>query len=270
MIQFEGSTAVITGAANGLGRALAAELARRGYNLALIDRDEVGLESLRRDLKNDRSLVTIHVLDISDEAAIVFAKDNIVEKHGRIDLLINNAGVSVSKKFSETTQGDWEWLFATNFWGSIYCCRHFCPELLKSPGGKLGNVISGFALMGFPGKSAYAASKGALMSFTQVLKSELQETSVSVSLVIPPPLNTRIVAKGRHSTMEKQQLESAFLQKHGMPLEKAAKKIVDGILRGQFRIVIGRREKMLDFFLRLMPATSHRFLARIQDRFDFS
>src|SRR5882757_5972442 len=111
--------AVITGAANGLGKALAAELSKQGCHLALLDIDGKGLEELKETMYNHHQKISIHTVDISREQQIIVARAEILQEHKRVDILVNNAGVSISQPFDQLSLADFQWLFDTNFWGTV-------------------------------------------------------------------------------------------------------------------------------------------------------
>ena len=261
--------AVITGSANGLGKALASELFNQGYHLALLDIDTKGLENLGSALHNPNQKVSIHTVDISREQQIILARKEILLQHERVDMLINNAGVSISQPFEQIQLTDFKWLFDINFWGTVYCTRHFLPDLQHQPDSRLVNIISDFALMGFPGKTSYCSSKGAVMGFTNSLRTELGETKVKVSLVIPPAMNTGLVLNSKHIDDIKRRNEAKFLEKHGMALDKAARKIISKVQAGKFRIVIGTMMFWIDFASRLFPTPLHRLIAKKKKKYDF-
>lgn len=247
-------TAVITGAGSGLGLALALELANRGMDLALIDKDAARLSSALSRFDTRRNSISIHHADISVETEVIQVRDQILKAHGGVHWLINNAGVSISQPFESMRQSDFEWLFNTNFWGAVYCCRHFLPDLLQAEDARIVNVSSIFAWIGLPWKSAYAASKAALAAYSQSLASELKASGVRVSVVIPPPLNTGIVAAGLHVNPDLQAAESAFLKKHGSPLDRTAKQIVRQVEEGDMRIAPGLKMKLAERFSRFSPS----------------
>ena len=269
MTDLSNKVAVITGSANGLGKALAAELYKQGCHLALLDIDYTGLEKLKLELQTNEHVISIHKVDISQEGEIILARIEILKQHNRIDILINNAGVSISQTFDQVEIVDYKWLFDINFWGTIYCSKHFLPDLKQQQDSRLVNVISDFALMGFPAKTAYASSKSAVMGFTNSIKTELADTSIKVCLVIPPPLDTRLVINSKHIDETKKQNEANFLKKNGMPLDKAAKKIISKIKTGKYRIVIGRKMFWIDLASRLFPTTIHNIISKNKKRFDF-
>lgn len=262
-------TIVITGAASGLGRALSVEFFKRGYNLALIDIDDDGLKSVQYELTNEEQKITVHHADISDEQSIVATRLEILKSHPIIYMLVNNAGISASRFFEQVELSDYKKIFDTNFWGTVYCTKHFLADLKNQDDSRLVNVISSFALIGFPGKTAYASSKAAIMAFSNSIKTELVDTCVSVCLVIPPPLDTGLIKNGQHIDDNKKAREILFLKRTGMPLNYAAIHIVTKIEQGKYRIVVGMRMFWIDLFSRLFPTLTHTLIARNKKRIDF-
>ena len=261
--------AVITGAANGLGKALAFALHRRGYHLALIDIDRAGLELLLTALPPAAAVVSLHPTDVAQEAEVAQACADILRRHGRVDLLINNAGISISHPFAGLPAADFQRLMAVNFWGTVHCTRAFLPALLERPSSHLINIISGFAVSGFPGKTAYGASKGAILAFSNALQIELQGSSLRLSVVIPPPMPTAIVRRGLHHSAAGQAREDLFLQNRGWAPERVAERLLRQALAGRYRIVIGRLMWGMDLAARIFPSLTQRLLGRYKDRLDF-
>lgn len=262
-------SAIITGAANGLGRALSIALYNSGYGLALIDIDEEGLTRLKDEIQRDGQTISVHTLDISDESKVIKCRQAILAIHTRIDVLINNAGISISQPFGEVEMEDFQRLFQVNFWGTVYCTKHFLPDLKKKAGSHIVNIISVFAAMGFPGKSTYGASKSAVMGFTNSLRTELIGTSVSLSLVIPPALDTGIIARGKHINEVMRQKEIEFLQQNAMPVDRVAAIIVTKMHRNKYRIVIGRQTFWMDTAARLFPGLMTWLIAKRKKRIEF-
>lgn len=261
--------AVVTGSAGGLGQTLARELHRRGCHLALLDIDYQGLVALKDDLETGERRITIHSTDIAREQDVLSARADILAQHGHVDILINNAGISISQTFDRMALPDFERLFDVNFRGTVYCTKHFLPDLQHQSGSHLVNIVSDFALMGFPGKTAYASSKAAVTGFTNVLKTELAGTGVRVSLVIPPPLDTGLVAASLHESDDKRNKEAAFLKKHGMATDKAARIIVRRFSKGEYRIVVGALMYWIDAMSRLFPTAVHWLIGKGKKWVDF-
>ena len=269
MIGHQNKVAVVTGSANGLGKALATAFSRQGYHLTLIDINLAGLEKLQSDLQNVNQKITIHQTDISNELEIISTRQQIIDQHQRIDILVNNAGISITQAFDQVDLADYKRLIDINFWGTIYCSKHFLNDLKQQKDSRLVNIISDFAVMGFPGKTTYSSSKSAVMGFTNSLKTELADTSVKVCLVIPPPLDTGLIINSKHINETKKKSEATFLRNNGMPLDKAAKRIVSKINKGKYRIVVGTMMFWIDLAARLFPTTIHILIGKNKKRFGF-
>lgn len=263
------TTVVITGAANGLGKALAQEFYSHGYHLALIDIDQSALETVKQSFQDPHRVVSIHTVDVADEPAVVKVAERIALLHASIEILVNNAGISISQPFTDIQQSDFGRLMNVNFWGTVYCTRHLLPLIRKVADGKVANIISGFAFMGFPGKSAYAASKAAITGFTNALRTELNEYGIHVSLVMPPPMDTMLVKRGLHVDEKKRAAELSFLEQQAIPLDQVAQKIVSGILQGQYRIIVGWKTRFMSFLVQAFPSIVHTIIAHSRKRIDF-
>ncbi len=269
MTEFKERVVVVTGAANGRGKALATEFFNQGCHLALIDIDFAGLQNLLAILNRKGQLITIHHADISNEESVIKTRLEILDTHKQIDILVNNAGISISQYFEHIDLVDYKMIFDTNFWGTVYCTRHFLPDLKSQNDSRVVNIISDFALMGFPGKTAYASSKSATLGFTNALKTELADTNVKVCMVIPPPLDTGLVRNGKHIDEKKRENEIRFMKRHELPLDKTSKKIVKQIRKGKFRIVIGPMMFCTDLISRLFPTLMHNIIGKYKSRFEF-
>src|ERR1700721_1570599 len=176
-----GGVAVVTGAGSGIRRALAQQLAAAGSALAIADIDEKGLAETAALLPAKQVALSTHILDVSDEAAVRSLAEDVVARHGRVTLLINNAGVALHGTFEEISLDDLRWLMGINFWGVVYGVKYFLPILKQQPRAQIVNLSSVFGIIAPTGQSAYSASKFAVRGFTEVVRHELEGTSVSVS-----------------------------------------------------------------------------------------
>ena len=260
----ENKVIVITGAANGLGKALAIEYARLSAHLALIDIDTIGLNLLLQQLYHPTHRITIHTTNIANEQEIIATHQEIIKHHGYVDILINNAGVSISQVFEHLQIKDIHHLIDINFYGVLLCTKYFLPDLQKRKTAHIVNICSSFASLGFPGKTIYSASKNAIVGLTNALMTELFGSNVFISLVIPPPLETGLVSNGKHINENKKSLEILFVKRYSMPLDIAAKDIVTQVSKKKFRIVIGWRTKIVDCIVRIFPTLSHQILGRFK------
>jgi len=260
--------AVITGAGSGIGRALAEQLAAEGCRLALADVDPDSLASIDLALRQRGTQTTSHLLDVADRAAVYAFADEVLQAHGEVQLVINNAGVSVSQTVAELTYDDFEWLMNINFWGIVHGTKAFLPHLLKNNQGHIVNVSSIFGMIGVPTQSAYNASKFAVRGFTEALRQELAGSGVAVSCVHPGGIRTNIARTSRFyqapdGLQDVERYRARFDRLARTSPEKAAAVIIAGIKAKRPRILIGRDAHLLDYAQRLMPTAYTWLLARL-------
>jgi short-subunit dehydrogenase len=265
MRDIKNSVAVITGAAGGIGHALALRLAREGAHLALADIDEAGLMKVERDLAGKGSEVSTHVVDVGDGKRVEDLASEVLRRYGRVNILINNAGVALLGEVGEVSIADLEWLMQINFWGTVYGVKHFLPLLRQQPERAcIVNLSSIFGIIAPPGQAAYAASKFAVRGFTEALRHELAGTAIQVSTVHPGGIRTGIAKRGRLGAAADPSLretEAARFERLARTTpQEAADRIVSGMLRGQARILIGTDAHLLDLIQRCMPQTYWRLI----------
>jgi NAD(P)-dependent dehydrogenase (short-subunit alcohol dehydrogenase family) len=258
--------AVVTGAGSGIGRGLARQLAVAGSALALADIDEAGLQQTAASLSERGVQLTTHIVDVSDESAVQgFAKD-VAARHGRVTLLINNAGVALLGSFEEISLDDVRWLMDINFWGVVYGVKYFLPLLKKESRAQIVNISSVFGIVAPAGQTAYSASKFAVRGFTEALRHELEGTPVSVSCVHPGLIRTPIARHARlgANTPPASRDESVALFERLTPTmpDEAAARILQGVERREPRILIGRDAGQIDILQRLRPGSYWKTLAR--------
>ena len=264
-MSFEGRTAVITGAASGIGRAIALSLSKRGCNLALADRDEAGMAETA-SLAPREIRVSRHPLDVADVAAVAALPEAVTAEHGSVDLLVNNAGVAIGGTFQEVAPDDFDWLFAINFHGVVRMTRAFLPLLQASDDARLVNVSSVFGLIATPGQTAYTASKFAVRGFSESLRHELAGTSVGVTVVHPGGVATAIARNARapasadpDEALRQKKAFEAFLK---MPPAEAGEIIVKGVERRRPRILVGSDAKIAALIERIAPVGYWKILGR--------
>lgn len=270
MAFLNGGVAVVTGAGSGIGRALAQRLAEAGSSLALGDIDEQGLLETAASLPGKAAGVSMHVLDVSDEAGVRAFAEDVRSRHGRVTLLINNAGVALHGTFEEISLDDLRWLMGINFWGTVYGVKYFLPILKQQKRAQIVNISSVFGLVAPAGQSAYSASKFAVRGFTEALRHELEDTPVFVSCVHPGGIRTRIALLARLGANtppeSKKEAVSRFERLAKTSPEAAAERILKGVERREPRILIGFDALQIDVVQRLRPASYWNSLARrVQD-----
>lgn len=258
------SVAVITGAATGIGCALAGRLAREGARLALADIDQGGLAKVSQSLTSQGFEVSTYLVDVADARQVEGFARAVVDRHGHADVLINNAGVALFGDVEEVSLADIEWLMAVNFWGMVYGIKHFLPVLKRQQKAYIVNLSSVFGLIAPPGQAAYAASKFAVRGLSEALGHELTGTNVQVSTVYPGGIRTEIATSGRvgagANPSKRDQEIARFERLATTSPERAADCIVRGMLRGEPRILIGRDALQMDLIQRLLPARYWRLL----------
>lgn len=264
--KFADRTAVITGAASGIGAALAQGLAARGCRLALADIDREGLDRVAATLDIAPDRVSLHHLDVSDRLAISFLPDAVRAVHGGAHLLFNNAGVAVGGNFEDVSETDFDWLMSINFWGVVRMTRAFLPFLREADEAHITNISSLFGLIAPAGQTAYSASKFAVRGFSDALRHELSGSSVGVTTVHPGGIKTSIAKNARHAAnADAEELakgQEAFEKFLVMPPEQAAETILRGVARRCPRVLVGRDAHFMALVERLFPAHYWSFLSR--------
>ncbi len=261
MRELHGRVAVVTGAASGIGRALAIALAREGCALALSDVNEVGLAETRTLLPGDGGQrVTLDRLDVADRPAMLAYADSVVAEHGAVHLVVNNAGVALDATIEEMRWEDLDWLIGINFWGVVHGTKAFLPHLRRAGEGHIVNVSSVFGLIGVPGQAAYNAAKFAVRGFTESLRQELDMAGgrVSATSVHPGGIRTNIVRNARVGTTRataqtRDEMVALFDRTARTSPEAAAAAIVRGVRRNARRVLIGVDAYAIDRLQRWLP-----------------
>ena len=262
--RFDNKVIALTGAGSGIGRALALNLAERGAVLALADKDAAGLAQTKALLGNRPASIT--TLDVTDTAALAAWIDGAVAEFGRLDGIINNAGLSVTAPFADTPRADFDRVMAVNFGGVVEGCRAALPHLRAQAQATgtawLVNISSVFGMMGYPTQSAYNASKYAVRGLTEALYLELGVTDpgICVIRVHPGGVKTNVAKNAKHiASMPGQRTDLDFAAEFEKAAkttpEQAAATIVAGMERKQHRVLIGNDARFIDWMTRLFPVS---------------
>jgi short-subunit dehydrogenase len=270
MTEIRGAAAAVTGAASGIGRALALELAARGCDLALADRDEAGLQAVAAEIgKTGQRKVTVHRVDVSEPSQIADFAQAAVAAHPGLNIVVNNAGVALLGQFGEIDQAQMDWLMNINFWGVVHATRAFLPHLERQREAHIVNLSSIFGIIAPPGQTAYAAAKFAVRGFSESLRHELQmaKSPVKLSVVHPGGVSTNIVRNSRAGVgvtdnARRAQSIERFDAIAGTTPAAAALRIITGIEKNQPRILIGNDARFMDLLQRLRPGSYWAVLAR--------
>src|SRR5882762_8950534 len=270
MTAIRGSAAAVTGAASGIGRALALELAARGCDIALADRDEAGLQTVAAEINRTHSRkVTAHRVDVSEPRQIEAFAQAATAAHPGLNIVVNNAGVALLGQFHEIDQAQMDWLMNINFWGVVHSTRAFLPHLSRKPEAHIVNLSSIFGIIAPPGQTAYAAAKFAVRGFSESLRHELAMAKSPVRLSVVPPggVATNIVRNSRTGTgmtdnTSRAQTIERFDKLARTTPAAAALRIIQGIEKSAPRILIGNDARFMDLLQRFRPATYWAVLAR--------
>lgn len=266
---FAGGTAVVTGAASGIGEQLAHQLGARGSNLVLVDRDAERLDSAAESVRRRSPGVSVDAVaaDLHDTDGLWELATGILARHPRITLLVNNAGVALGGQFEQLTLEDFDYVMRINFDAPVRLTHHFLPSLLESPGSHIVNVSSLYGLISPPGQSAYSASKFALRGFSQVLRLELARSQVGVTTVHPGGIRTRIAESARMGAKvtdaQRERGLAAARRMLSYPPEKAAAQILDGVEKRRARVLIAASAKVPDLLARIAPVGHTALLQRL-------
>jgi short-subunit dehydrogenase len=258
-LSLKGAVALVTGAAGGIGGAIALNLARRGCHLALADYKAEALAQTAVAARAAGVTVSEHVFDIADGAAIASLPEVVRGQHGRVTILVNCAGVALGGTFAQVSLEEFEWLFQINFWSVVRMTKAFLPLLEREPEAQIVNISSVFGLIGPPGQSAYAASKFAVRGFSEVIRHELDLAGkhVGVTVVHPGGVRTGIAKNARVAAAmpqaEVDRMEGTWEKLLRDSPESVAAVIVQGVAQRKKRILCGADATRIDLVQRLLP-----------------
>ena len=268
MKELRGRVAAITGAGSGIGRALAVELSRRGCHLALSDVDDEGLAATVVACGGRGVEVSSQHVDVADRAAVYAWADQVVADHGRVNLIVNNAGVAMSATVESMSYGDLEWLMDIDFWGVVYGTKAFLPHLKASGEGHVVNISSVFGLVGIPTQSAYNSAKFGVWGCpaSRRIARAPQRCGVSATVVHPGGIRTDIARNARidPSTAamagDPEKARTEFERALRTSPEAAAEQILRAVLRNRRRALVGTDAVVLDAVSRLPAGVYQRVL----------
>jgi len=262
MKDFKNKVAAITGAASGMGRTLALQLAERGCHLALSDVNDKGLAETAQMVGQFGVKVTTAKVDVANREAMVAWADQVAAEHGKVNLIFNNAGVALGAFLDTVKPEDFQWIMGINFWGVVWGTQAFLPHLKKSGDGHIINTSSLFGLLSIASQGTYNSSKFAVRGFTEALRQELdmENCGVSATCVHPGGIRTNIAkdakmdASMHKATGGKTEEARAKFDKllNATSAESAARQILRAVEGNQRRVLVGLDAKFLDKFVRLM------------------
>jgi NAD(P)-dependent dehydrogenase (short-subunit alcohol dehydrogenase family) len=259
MTALPGKTVAVTGAASGIGRALALDLVARGAHLAIADIDEAGLGETAA-LASGAGRVTTHLVDVRDRGAVERYASEVAAQHGGADILINNAGVVVRATIEEVSYEDFAFVLDVNLWGVIHGVKAFLPLLRRRPEAHIVNISSLNGMVPFAKNGPYNVSKYGVLGLSETLMQELRGGPIRVTCVHPGGIRTRIVQRGRGVTEE----EAALFQRvAATSADQAARAILRAVERNQERVLVGADAKVIAAAKRVLPAWTVRLVGAV-------
>jgi len=260
--ELDGKVSVITGAASGIGRALATGLWHKGSHLALVDVNEEGLHQLQGELMRSvkgRS-VSVHVADVASKLRMQEVSAEVIEAHRTVHLLINNAGIGYEAAFPQTSLETWEHVMGVNLWGTIYGCHFFMPYLAKAEQAHIVNLSSLFGIVAMAGQTAYSTTKFAVRGFSESLWEELRGTSIGLTVVHPGSVATNIMKTSAGDDPLLMQRLAEWFEKNAISPESAAAQIIVAVEKGKRRLLITPEVAFADCVKRLMPVIGNKII----------
>lgn len=249
----QGKTIVVTGGGSGMGREMVLLLLRKGARVAAVDINESSLQETAALAGEHQERLSLHVVNITSREAVLALPEAVIQAHGAVDGIINNAGII--QRFVRINDLDFkeiERVVNVNFWGMVNITKAFLPFLLKRPEAHIVSTSSMGGFLPVPGQTAYGASKAAVSLFTDGLNSELLDTHVHVTAVYPGAIATNITVNSGVGPKAEEITESRKAMKMTTAAD-AAKIIIDGMEKNKYHVLVGSDAKMMNFLHRLMP-----------------
>jgi 2-hydroxycyclohexanecarboxyl-CoA dehydrogenase len=273
-IRFETSTALVTGAGSGIGRATAHALASKGATVLCTDINEAAAEKTaaecaERSSAGSRAAHRAYRLNVADRAEVDAVAALVEREHGALHILVNNAGVGMTGSFSDMTAGDWAFIRSINLDGVVNCCSAFSPPMLSERRGQVVNVSSGLAFTPTARESAYGATKAAVLQLSQCLRADWAAQGVGVTAICPGFINTPIAQAtrftgGKEDPKAREQMVKGFQRAHKP--EKVGSAIVSAIATNRAVVPVGFESVFAWYAHRLTPIAFQQLLARLSGR----
>jgi len=260
MRALHGKLAVVTGAAGGIGAAIARALAAEGARLCLIDLRPDALDDVAAELAGESDVET-HVLDVADADGWKALAAGVEARSGGADLLVNNAGLTVVGSFADQSYEDLDRIVDVNLRSVLYGCRAFLPQLRARPEAHIVNVSSLAGRVGFPYQSTYCATKYAVRGLSVTLRMELAGDGIGVTTVLPGAVATELLSRARSYDGEATGVLSKLMLRHGVPPRRVAKRVVRAIRRNEAEVLIGWDARVLTTAATLSPTLVRHGLA---------
>ena len=246
---------VITGAASGIGRAIATALAKKRCDILLADINEEGLRRTLELVKQAGGSGEVFLCDVSKLDDVMKMADHCFDTWGKVDILVNNAGVASIGFMGDIPIKDWEWIVSINFWGVVYGCHAFVPRMKKQGSGYIVNVASAAGILSSAEMSPYNATKAAVISISETLKSELAPHNIGVTVICPTFIKTNLMEKMRCTDEFQRQCSTIGVDNARWTPEMVAGLVVNAVQKNKMYVLPQAAAKMLWYSKRLSPST---------------
>jgi len=255
--------AFITGAASGLGKALALELANDGWTIGMADINMIALEAAGKEIEIAGGVPLIFPLDVSDKDQYRDVVKVFLSTTGGIDLLFNNAGVGDGGVFEEYSLENYEWMVGINQMGVLYGCHYFIPIMKQQRSGHILNTASAAAIGCAPTMAAYNMTKAAVLAISETLYGELMDHGIRVSCILPTYFKTNVIQFARGGDIVKKATQR-FIEKSGLEADTVAKEILTRAGKNELYIILPKDARKMWFFKRLAPTW---FRKKVKEQF---
>ena len=267
----KGMVAVITGGGGGIARGVAKILCEKGCDIALVDISEEALQESKAALDKFGTKVTTHVVNVTNQAEMEALVDAVLAEHGKVNILHNNAGITLQKNFENHSIEDWQRMIGINLWGVIYGTKFFLPALKQAGAGEGAHILNMSSLAGFvgmPNQSSYAATKAAVRAISESMYSEVYHYGIGVTTVHPGAIKTKMILATLDESDDVKQAEKNFkmVEKMGNTVEYASEKIVNAIEKNHQKIRIGKDSILTDLLSRYIPVSFVKLMKKIADK----
>lgn len=263
MESLEGKVVWITGASSGIGKALAAECALQGAQVVLSARRLEELEKVRISLLNPDHHISV-AMDITDEAQVRHAYEQVLDEKGCIDWLINNAGLSQRALIADTTMQTERAIMEIDYFSQVFLTKLVLPTFLAQKSGRIAYISSVAGLLGTQYRASYSAAKAAIHMWANSLRAEVAQDGVNVSVIFPGFVKTNVSFNALNGAGKAQAHQDEAIE-NGLEADDFAQKTVSALLKGQEYIVVGgRKEKLGVLVSRLSPSTLYKMIRKMK------
>jgi NAD(P)-dependent dehydrogenase (short-subunit alcohol dehydrogenase family) len=266
MSNLDGKRAVVTGAASGLGRALALILARKGWKIGITDINEAGSRETLELVKKAGGSGEVFPVDVSKPESVKAMADHFFSAWKGVDLLVNNAGIAISGLVGEIPLANWEKIMGINFWGMLYGCHEFIPRMKQQGGGHILNIASAAGLFSMTNMSPYNATKAAVISLSETLMPEVAPFNIGITVACPMFFNTNLVKNMAHTDPVETEFANAAFEFSRITSEEVAARIIRAVEKGRLYAIPMLSGKVSWFYKRLSPSLFYGTLAFLNRR----